>query len=103
MSMTPSRRTVESVTVAGVAADNRIFVVRCSLCRRLDNYAARDLLAVYADTTPIHGLFRTCRHCGKPEWVSVKIRLPNFDDVGHLKVLRPVRKSVVAWEEGWFG
>ena len=104
MSMTPSRRMIERVTLADVAIDNRLFIIRCALCRKADAYMATDLVTVYDPQTPAYGLFSTCRHCGKSEWVSVDIRLPMLDDVGHLRIRRPAGQRVEQlWEDAWYG
>lgn len=104
MSQSPSRYQIERVTLATIAADNRIFVCRCSLCRKTDNYMATDLLAVYGADRPAWNLFTRCSHCGKPDYFSVKTRFPTDDDVGHLRIMRPdgVRR-VQLWKECWFG
>jgi hypothetical protein len=104
MSMSPSRRALESVTLADVAKDGRLFVVRCALCRKSDSYLARDLVTVMGPDTPAYGMFGTCRRCGKAEWVSVDMRLPSWEDVGHLKIRRPAGvRTVQLWKEEWYG
>lgn len=103
MSMTPSRRTLEKVTLADLVADNRMFVVRCALCRRQRAYLATDLVTVYPPETPAYGMFRWCSACGKGEWVQVSIRLPMAADVGRLLVRRPRQKVVTVWEDSWYG
>lgn len=103
MSMTPSRRQLERVTLADIAADNRLFVVQCNLCRRRRAYLASDLVTHYDPTTPAYSMFRWCSSCGKGEWVHVDIRLPTAEDVGRLLVRRPKQKMVTVWEDGWYG
>jgi hypothetical protein len=104
MSMTPSRRTIDAMTLDGAAIDGRLLVVRCSLCRTSDTYMAADLIDVFGGSAHPYRVFSRCRHCGKPEWVRYYLRLPNHDDVGHLRVRRPagVLKTQL-WEDQWFG
>ena len=103
MSMTPSRRQLERVTLADLAADNRMLVVRCNLCRRQRAFLATDLVTAYDPATPAYGMLQWCSACGKGDWVKVTIRLPGPDDVGRLLVRRPVQKTVTVWEDGWYG
>lgn len=100
MSMTPSRRAIERVTLGDLAADNRLFVVRCHLCQKTENYLASDLATVMGAHRPAHTMFGHCPHCGKSEWVNVRVRLPDFDDIGRLRIRRPKSKRVVwSWED----
>jgi len=104
MSMTPSRRTLEAVTLADVARDGRLFVVRCNLCRRQMAYVAKDLLAVYPPETPAYGMLEWCGKCGRGDYVRVTMRLPTSDDVGHLRIRRPAgTRTVQLWEDAWYG
>ncbi len=104
MSMNPSRARLDSMTLADMAVDNRIYVVRCNYCRKGDNYLARDLADLYGATRSAWGIFHTCRHCGRSEWLRVQHRLPTYDDVGHLRVRRPAGvRTIQLWEDGWFG
>lgn len=104
MSMSPSRRTIDNMTLAGAAADDRLLVLRCAYCRKSDTYRTVDLVSVYGPDAHPYGLFHSCRHCGKSEWLSAFLRLPTFDDVGHLKIRRPAGvQTIQLWEDGWFG
>lgn len=90
MSMTPSRAALERVTLADLAADNRIFVVRCHLCRKTEHYLATDMVNVMgAGRRAVH-VFQTCPHCGKSEYLRVETRLPLDSDKGKLRLRRPV-------------
>lgn len=100
MGMTPSRNTLDKITLGDLAKDNRIFVVRCNLCRRTSHFLARDLAQVYGDATKMHSVFDTCSKCGRSQFLHVGTRLPNADDIGKLKVRRPKLVSVNwSWRE----
>jgi len=104
MSMTPSRRALERVTLADVARDDRLFIVRCNLCRRQMAYRARDLTLVYDTATPAYGMLQWCSKCERGDYVRVEIRLPTVDDVGHLRIRRPAGvRTVQLWEDAWYG
>lgn len=99
MSMTPSRRTIEAVTLADLAADNRLMVVRCNLCRKTENYLAADLAKVMGGAQKAFNAFEHCPHCGNPRWLRVDIRLPTYQDDGKLKIRRPVRRARWYWRD----
>ena len=100
MSMTPSRRTLESITLADLAVDNRLFVVRCNLCRKTEHYLAKDLAEVMGEQRLAHTVFYRCPHCGDRTWLNVKTRLPTPNDVGHLRIRRPVNRRVIwSWQD----
>lgn len=99
MSMTPSRRTVESVTLDDLAADNRLMVVRCNLCRITENYLAADLAKVMGGRQTAFNAFSRCPHCGKGQWLRVDIRLPTFLDDGKLRIRRPEKRAVWHWQD----
>jgi len=104
MSMTPSRRALDRVTLADVARDDRLFIVRCNLCRRQMAYRARDLTLVYDPMTPAYGMLQWCGKCERGDYVRVEIRLPTVDDVGHLRIRRPAGvRTVQLWEDAWYG
>lgn len=92
MSMTPSRRRWESLTLADMAVDHRLYVVRCNLCRRTAHFLATDLVQVYGAEHSAHDVFQTCARCGKSRWLAVTTRLPTYADVGRLVVRRPSRR-----------
>lgn len=104
MSMTPSRRQVESLTIADIAIDGRIFVVRCNFCRRTTYFLASDLADYYGPKTPIHSLFNRCSKCGKSEYMSVSFRFPDLDDDGALTIRRPRQvwqwRDEIYWQDG---
>ncbi|MET3925529.1 hypothetical protein [Devosia sp. 2618] len=89
MGMTPSRRTMESLKLADMALDNRLYVVRCNLCRRTSHFLARDLVRVYGAERPAMGVFTKCSRCGKSQYLQVSTRLPDLDDDGALVIRRP--------------
>lgn len=104
MSMTPSRRQTEALQLKHVAADGRVFVVRCSLCRTIEHYLATDLLWVYDENTPVVSMMENCRHCGKSAYQYVSTRLPTSDDVGHLLLRRPAGvQTIQLWTNAWYG
>lgn len=104
MSMTPSRRTIESMTLEGASTDRRLLVVRCNLCRKADTYMTSDLVQVFGGMAHPYRVISACRHCGKSEWLRCYLRLPNHDDIGHLRVRRPAGvQRIQLWEDGWFG
>lgn len=104
MSMTPSRRVVESLTINDLAVDGRLLVVRCNLCRRTTYFLASDLVGYYGGKELVSGLFHRCSKCGKSEWISVSHRLPDLDDDGALTIRRPEQiwrwKDETYWSEG---
>jgi hypothetical protein len=103
MGMTPSRRQIEAVTLADLAADGRMFVVRCALCKRQRAFLAADLLTVYSPSTPAYGMLRWCAVCGKSDWVKVTIRLPSHNDVGRLLIRKPDGvRTVQLWKDVWY-
>lgn len=89
MSMTPSRRTLESITLEGLAVDNRLVVVRCNYCRRTTHFLARDLVQVYGKDKHPNTVFDRCSKCGHSRYLHVGTRLPNSEDEKSLKVRRP--------------
>lgn len=101
MSMTPSRRRWESLTLADVAVDNRIYIVRCNLCRRTVHFLATDLALVYGAEHSAHGIFETCSLCRRSRWLHVTTRLPSHLDVGRLVVRRPSRRW--RWRDERYG
>lgn len=100
MSMTPSRRVVESLTIDDIAIDGRLFVVRCNLCRRTTYFLASDLAAYYGGKTLISSLFNTCSMCGKSEYMHVGHRLSDLDDDGTLTIRRP--RQIWQWRDETF-
>ncbi|KKC39485.1 hypothetical protein WH87_04605 [Devosia epidermidihirudinis] len=97
MSMTPSRRLVDSLTIADIAIDGRLFVVRCNHCRRTTYFLASDLATYYGPQTLINTLFNRCSQCGKREYMKVTHRLPDLDDDGALTIRRP--KQIWRWTD----
>jgi hypothetical protein len=104
MSMTPSRRVVESLTIDDIARDGRIFVVRCNLCRRTTYFLATDLAHYYGGKTLVSTLFRRCSTCGKSEYMHVGHRFPDLDDDGALTIRRPRQvwqwRDELYWQDG---
>ena len=97
MSMTPSRRTLEKVTLADIAVDSRHVVVKCNLCRRTRAYLATDLVKVYPPTTPAYGMFSWCGRCGRGDYVVMSIRFLAPDE----RVM--LRRPVVKWVDELWG
>lgn len=91
MSMTPSRRTLEAMTLGGMAADNRTLTVRCYHCRRTSTFLAADLVKVYGENQSPHTLFRTCSKCGSG--VRVGFGFPRTGEI--------IRRPVVATRWQW--
>lgn len=97
MSMTPSRRVVESLTIGDLAVDGRLVVVRCNYCRRTTYFLAKDLVTYFGGQKLISSLFPRCSTCGKSEFMHVGHRFPDLDDDGALTVRRP--KQVWQWTD----
>lgn len=97
MAMTPSRHVVESLTIADIAVDGKLFVVRCNYCRRTTYFLASDLAAFYGGTTLISTLFPRCSKCGRHDYMSVTHRFPDFDDDGALTIRRP--RQIWQWTD----
>lgn len=87
--MNPSRRQLARLSIADMAVDDRIYVVRCNLCRKTDYYLATDLEALYGGEAPAFCLFVRCRRCRKAEWLHVTTVLPLVLDTSKLTVRRP--------------
>ncbi len=104
MSMTPSRRVVESLTLDDLAVDGRLVVVRCNLCRRTTYFLASDLVRYYGGSTLFASLFSRCSKCGKSEYMSVSHRFPDLDDDGALTIRRPRQvwqwRDEIYWQDG---
>jgi hypothetical protein len=66
MSMTPSRRAVEAMTLGGMALDNRAIIVRCYPCKKTRTFLCADLAKVYGEKRSPHTLFEHCAKCGAP-------------------------------------
>ncbi len=64
MSMTPSRRTIEAMTIGGMAVDNRAIIVKCFRCRKTRTFLCADLVKVYGENRSPHTLFERCTKCG---------------------------------------
>ncbi|OAM75221.1 hypothetical protein A3840_14845 [Devosia elaeis] len=90
MSMTPSRRAIEAMTLGGMALDNRALVVRCYSCRRTRRFLAADLARVYGENQSPHTLFRRCSKCG--DGLYVGFGFPQRGDT----IRRP--ESVTKWQ-----
>lgn len=97
MGMTPSRRQIESLTIADLAVDNRLLVVRCNLCRRTTYFLASDLATYYGEKKRVADLFHRCSKCGKSEYMHVSHRFPDLDDDGALTIRRP--RQVWQWTD----
>lgn len=93
MSMTPSRRTLDAMTLGGMATDNRTIIVRCLTCRRTRVFLTVDLVEVYGEHRSPHGLFDKCSKCGSPVWSGFGFPKPGQ------KVCRPVALTRWSWEE----
>lgn len=104
MSMTPSRRAVESLTINDLAVDGRLLVVRCNLCRRTTYFLASDLANYYGGKTLLGSMFHRCSKCGKSEYLGVSHRLPDLDDDGALTIRRPRQiwqwRDELYWQDG---
>lgn len=100
MGMTPSRRTIEKITLGDLAVDNRVMVVKCNLCRRTSHFLTRDLVQVYGENRKMHDVFDRCSQCGRSNFLVVGTRLPGPEDEGTLKVRRPTLVRVQwSWRE----
>lgn len=93
MSMTPSRRAIEAMTLGGMAIDNRTLIVNCRPCRRMRTFLAADLAKVYGENHSPHTLFKVCSRCGHP--VHIGFGFPHEGD----KVCRPSALTVWKWRE----
>ncbi|SFV31419.1 hypothetical protein SAMN05216456_1335 [Devosia crocina] len=93
MSMTPSRRTIEAMTLGGMATDNRTIIVKCGSCRRTRIFLTADLVKVYGESQSPHTLFRDCSICGRP--TRKGFGFPNRGD----RICRPSVKKVWKWHE----
>lgn len=93
MSMTPSRRTVEAMTLGGMAIDNRTMIVRCNVCLRTRTFLTADLVKVYGANASPHRLFTTCSKCGRPTRHGY-----GFPHTGEM-ICRPKSKTVWKWQE----
>ncbi len=93
MSMTPSRRTIEAMTLGGLASDNRTMIVRCPPCRQTRVFLSVDLVQVYGAGRSPHGLFSSCSKCGGHLWTGF-----GFPHRGE-KIFRPVELTRISWEE----
>lgn len=99
MSMTPSRRTLEKVTLGDLAADGRLVVVHCNLCRKTEHYLAVDLVQVMGAGQSAYGAFDRCPHCGNGKWLRIQFRLASYLDEGKLRIRRPVAKRRWVWRD----
>ena len=96
MSMTPSRRTIEAMTLGGMATDNRTLTVKCYSCRKTRTFLTADLAKVYGQNQSPHTLFETCSKCGRG--VRVGFGFPQRGQV----IRRPVARTKWQWvDEEW--
>lgn len=96
MSMTPSRRMIDAMTLGGMATDNRALIVKCYICRKTRKFLAADLAKVYGDNQSPHTLFTRCPKCGGEVYVGF-----GFPQRGDL-IRRPAQVSVWKWrDEAW--
>ncbi len=93
MSMTPSRRTIEAMTLGGMAVDNRTLIVRCYGCRLTRVFLTADLAKVYGEDHSPHTLFTRCSKCGYPTRHGY-----GFTSTGDM-ICRPKAKTVWKWQE----
>lgn len=97
MSMTPSRRSIEAMTLGGMAVDNRALIVKCFRCHRTRKFLAADLAKVYGEGQSPHLLFRRCSKCGSDTYVGF-----GFPQRGE-KICRPSAETVWKWREEVWG
>ena len=72
------------------AADGMIVIVRCGLCKRTENFLAVDLVDIVGgDHVTYLPPFPRCGRCGKFEYLSTSLRMPEAGDYGSLRVRRP--------------
>lgn len=93
MSMTPSRRTIEAMTLGGMATDNRTLIVRCNMCRRTRVFLTVDLVKVYGEAKSPHAILTKCSKCGYPTRHGY-----GFPHTGEM-ICRPKAKTVWKWQE----
>lgn len=104
MSMTPSRRTVEAYKLKHAAVDNMLIIYRCAYCHKSTAFRARDVVSIWDPEMSVLVETRSCGSCKKSGYVSVTVRLPTSDDVGHLRVRTPDgTRTVQLWRDEWYG
>jgi hypothetical protein len=77
------------------ARQGQLVMLRCGLCHRRTNYLAADLVDVVGGDHPALLPPFPCSRCSTAEWVQVKLRKVQPEDVGYLIVRRPGPAKVV--------
>ena len=85
-------------TLQDAAEDGQIIAVRCSLCRRLINYLATDLIQVLNPSRPVDAPPFACSRYGSASYIDVRVKTPSAGDYGHLIIRRLLGvRSVTEW------
>jgi hypothetical protein len=81
--------------MAEAAQQGQLVMLHCGLCHRRTNYLANDLVEVVGGDHPAQLPPFPCSRCRTTEWVQVKLRRVQPEDVGKLVVRRPGAAKVV--------
>lgn len=104
MSMTPSRRQIEAYKLRHAADEGRLIIYRCAYCRRSTAFLASDVVSLWDPEMSVLIAPGGCGSCKKIGYMSVEVRSPGSDDVGHLLLRRPNGvRTVQLWKDEWYG
>ena len=104
MSMTPSRNQKLAYRLRQAAEEGRLIICRCAYCRRSTAFLARDVLTIWNPETSVLIPPGSCGACHKAGYMSVTVRMPGQQDIGHLLVRRPAGvRHVQLWRDEWYG
>jgi hypothetical protein len=104
MSMTPSRNTVLAYKLHHAAEQGKLIIYRCAFCKRSTAFVATDVVTIWNPDASILIAPDSCGACKKAGYMSVTVRPPGHDDVGHLIVRRPAGvRHVQLWRNEWYG
>lgn len=97
MGMTPSQRALDATRLKHLAEDNRAIVYRCTHCRRVNVFLARDVLDIWGPEMRVYDPPGPCGVCRGPIHVSFKI-VTDYDR-GKLVLRRPAGiRQVQLWK-----
>lgn len=103
MSMTPSRHRIEAYKLRHAAEEGRLIIFRCAYCRRSTAFLAKDVVTIWDPEMSVLIAPSGCGHCDKNGYMSVDVRSPGSDDVGHLRVRRPAgTRTIQLWRDEWY-
>lgn len=103
MSMTPSRRKIESTRLRHLAEEGRAIVYRCHACRNETTFLASDVVNIWGPDMQVYDPPRRCGRCKVEGRMSVRFIVVTQADRGTLLLRRPAGTRVVQlWKDEFY-